>query len=176
MEYNKTIYYCIVYKSNNIFDTKTMTCRRYCLTKNHTPKRYGNYQKPYAINIWQPYTITESAMVPKYRVHGIKTRTRKSPQGAGGSGIGPCKIENKARNCMLHYNTHILYKYGTILSFVTYPMYDVVPVDVDAISLQELKESICGMLKSILLLGGPRRWPVEQSLLHACMTCKLKCT
>ena len=52
---------------------------------------------------------------------------------------------------MLHYNTHILYKYGTILSFVTYPMNDIVPVDLNAVSLQALKESICGMLKSILL-------------------------
>ena len=76
---------------------------------------------------------------------------------------------------MLHYNTHILYKYGTILSFVTYPLNDIVPVDLNAVSLQALKESICGMLKSILLLGR-RRWPIEQSLLHASMMCKLKCT
>ena len=78
MEYNKTIYYCIMYKSNNIFEAKTMTYRRYCLTKNYTPIRDGNYQKPYAIHIWQQYTITKSTMYQNIEYMSYKLEQKKA--------------------------------------------------------------------------------------------------
>ena len=59
-----------MYKSNNIFQAKTMTYRRYCLTK--------NYQKPYAIHIWQQCTITKSAMYQNIEYMAYKLEEKKA--------------------------------------------------------------------------------------------------
>ena len=67
-----------MYKSNNIFEAKMMTYRRYCLTKNYTPIRDANYQKPYAIHIWQQCTITKSAMYQNIEYMPYKQEQKKA--------------------------------------------------------------------------------------------------